>query len=170
MIEETTAPIVEAAVDSSAGASSSQAAPAATVSTVTNDGSSQGGKLLYTPITIKGVRMSRCLVDTGAQINLIPRKDIVKNGWTYDKAGAQVVYGFDGQPSALDGVFSSTIQVGPTTKKDVRFHVSPSISVPILGIDTLRDMGFSVNCAEGELVAESTGHIIRCSVVLNQKN
>ena len=127
-------------------------------------------KLLYTPIVIEGVRLPRCLIDTGAQINLIPKKDVVKQGWHYELAGAKKICGFDGAPRGMDGLFTAAVKIGPTTLEKVDFQVCPQISVPIVGIDTLGKMGYNVNCREGRLSKQGIDEVVQCSVVVNQKN
>ena len=128
------------------------------------------GKLLYTPIFIEGVRLPRCLIDTGAQVNLIPKRDVVKQGWHFDFTGAKKICGFDGAPRGMDGVFTGTIKIGPTTLEEVDFQVCPQISVPIVGMDTLGKMGFNVNCRDGKLCQQSTGKYVQCSMVESRKN
>ena len=131
---------------------------------------SQIGQLLYAPIHVNGVRMPRCLIDTGAQVNLIPKKDVVKQGWMYDLAGAKTISGFSGDTYPMDGVLRATVTLGPATVEEAEFQVCPKISVPILGIHTLSEMGFVVNCKKGTLCVTETGQHIQCSVVHSQKN
>ena len=128
------------------------------------------GKLLYTPAFIDGVRFSRCLIDTGAEVNLVPKASVVKYGFSFDKSGIKMLSGFDGTKSAVDGAFSGTLKIGPAKHDDVEFLISSSISIPIIGLPTLSALGISVDCGAGELTEKSTGHTVQCSVVFSQKN
>ena len=148
--------------------STSQGTTPAVSSTETRKGS-QVGRLLYVPIHVNGFRLSRCLIDTGAQVNLIPKKDVVRQGWMYDMAGAKVISGFSGDTHPMDSVLKATVTLGPTTVHEAEFQVCPKISVPILGIHTLSQMGFVVDCKKGTLCSTETGQHIQCSVVYSQK-
>ena len=114
--------------------------------------------------------MPRCLIDTGAQVNLIPKRHVVKQGWAYDLGGAKVISGFNGEPCPMDGVLWAKIKLGPTTLSKTEFQVCSAISVPILGIHTLSKMGFLVDCRQGTLCKADTGERIQCSIVNAPKN
>ena len=58
---------------------------------------------LHTPVWINGVRIPRCLIDTGAEVNLMSVKDAIKYGFSYDMGGIQKIRGFNGGVSAVDG-------------------------------------------------------------------
>ena len=127
-------------------------------------------QLLYTPALVNGFRLSRCLVDTGSEVNLLPKNVVVKYGFTVNKAGIKALLDFHGGSSAVDGNTVLDLQIGPTTMKGCEFLISPAISVPIIGMPALQALGMRVDCAVGELVEKTTGATVKCSVVEKQKN
>ena len=68
---------------------------------------------LYTPMWINGVRVPRCLIDTGAEVNLISVKDAIKYGVSYNMGGIQKIKGFNGGVSAVDRVMECGLRLGP---------------------------------------------------------
>ena len=131
------------------------------------DGSTQ---LLYTPALVNGSRFSRCLIDTGSEVNVMPKSAAVKFGYTISKAGVKALIDFHGGSSAVDGSTALELQIGPTTIKGCEFLISPAISVPIIGMPALHALGITVDCMAGELVEKTTGATVKCSVVKKQKN
>ena len=151
------------------GASSSSANQEAKVNKV-QASADDNMQLLYTPAMANGVRLSRCLVDTGSEVSLLPKSVAVKYGFTVNKAGISALLDFHGGSSAVDGSAALDLQIGPTTMQGCEFLVSPAISVPIIGLPALQALGIRVDCAEGELVEKTTGATVKCSVVQKQKN
>ena len=127
-------------------------------------------QLLYTPAMVNGFRLSRCLIDTGSEVNLLPKSVAVKYGFTMNKAGVSMLLDFHGGSSAVEGSTALDLQIGPTTMQGCEFIISPAISVPIIGLPALQTLGIRVDCAEGELVEKTTGATVKCSVVQKQKN
>ena len=72
-------------------------------------------QLLYTPAMVNGFRLSRCLVDTGSEVNLLPKSVAVKYGFIVNKAGVNALLDFHGGSSAVDGSTALNLQIGPTT-------------------------------------------------------
>ena len=80
---------------------------------------------LHTPVWLNGVRIPRCLIDTGAEVNLISVKDAIKYGFSYDMGGIQKIKGFNGGISAVDGVMECDLRLGPCGEpKKVEFLVT----------------------------------------------
>ena len=67
----------------------------------------------HTPIWINGVRIPWCLIDTGAEVNLISVRDAIKYGFSYNLGGIQKIRGFNGGISAIDGVMECDMRLGP---------------------------------------------------------
>lgn len=124
--------------------------------------------LVYTPAVIAGIKFSRCLVDTGSEANILPMKDVTKNGMPYRKVNGQAVRGFDGQTSPIAGILRCSVIFGPSkVPQEVEFLISNNVSIPIIGFPALHLFGLSVNCKDRELVEVTTGNIISCSAVEN---
>ena len=126
---------------------------------------------VYAPINFEGKRFSKCLIDTGAQANLMPAGDVTRHQFVVNKGGIKEVRGFNGSPGKILGTVMGDLQFGPDkgTKK-VEFLVSPDVGEPIIGFPTLRDFGLSINCQSHEIYNESTGEAVLCSVVNAEKN
>lgn len=98
---------------------------------------------LRDPKTDKSIADVRLLIDTGADVTLLPRVAIEKLGLQPDTAAQYELAGFDGQRSLaaavdLDMTFAETVIRG-------RYLVSDD-SVGILGRDVLN---FFVTCLDG---------------------
>ena len=127
--------------------------------------------LLYTPIKINGTKLPRCLIDTGAAINLMPVSEVTKHGWTYQPGDIKFVRGFNGAASPVIGAFTCKMQFGPMQEpKEADFLVVKETKYPIIGIDTLKSLGITVNCRDHELQDVSTGRAVRCAVISFSKN
>ena len=126
---------------------------------------------VYAPINFEGKRFSKCLIDTGAQANLMPAGDVTRHQFVVNKGGIKEVRGFNGSPGKILGTVMGDLQFGPDkgTKK-VEFLVSPDVGEPIIGFPTLRDFGLSINCQSHEIYNERTGEAVLCSVVNAEKN
>ena len=126
---------------------------------------------VYAPINFEGKRFSKCLIDTGAQANLMPAGDVTRHQFVINKGGITEVRGFNGSPGKILGTVLGELQFGPDkgTKK-TEFLVSPDVGEPIIGFPTLRDFGLSINCQSHEIFNESTGEAVLCSVVSSKKN
>ena len=123
-------------------------------------------KEIYAPMNFEGVRFSRCLIDTGAQVNLMPASDVTKNQFVLQKGGIQEVRGFNGSPGKIVGTIKGMVQVGPDKEaKETSFLVSPDISVPVIGFPILRDFGLSIDCQNHQIYNDRTGEAVLCSVV-----
>ena len=53
-------------------------------------------RLAYEPISFEGVKFSSCLMDIGAQVNLMPAREVSRHGFACRRDGVQAVRGFDG--------------------------------------------------------------------------
>ena len=126
---------------------------------------------VYAPINFEGKRFSKCLIDTGAQANLMPASDVTRHQFVVNKGGVTEVRGFNGSPGKILGTVLGELQFGPDkgTKK-TEFLVSPDVGEHIIGFPTLRDFGLSINCQSHEIFNESTGEAVLCSVVTSKKN
>ena len=140
--------------------------PPKKVVSVINDINVEERKEIYAPINFEGVRFSRCLIDTGAQINLMPAFDVTKNQFIIQKGGIQEVRGFNGSPGKIVGTIKGKLQVGPEKEaKEMDFLVSPDITVPVIGFPALREFGLSIDCQNHQIYNESTGEAVLCSVI-----
>ena len=73
----------------------------------------------HTPVWINGVRIPQCLIDTGAEVNLISVKDTIKYEFSYNLGGIQKIRGFYGAINAIDGVMECDIRLQGTKKSGV---------------------------------------------------
>ena len=143
----------------------------------TNDGSNKVAMVLvedqtalHTPVWINGVRIPRCLIDTGAEVNLISVKDAIKYGFSYDMGGIQKVRGFNGGVSAVDGTMVCDLRLGPCGEpKKVEFLVTSAATIPIIGCPTLSELGVHMDCQE-RILFDEAGNVVRCSAVSALKN
>ena len=125
---------------------------------------------LHASVWINDVRIPRCLIDTGAEVNLISIKDAVKYGFSYDMGGIQKVKGFNGEVSAVDGTMMGSLRLGSCGEpKKVEFLVTSAATIPIIGYPTLSEMGIRVDCQE-RILFDEAGNIVRCSAVSALKN
>ena len=146
--------------------------PPRNVNTVDNrENFDEKKRSVYAPIHLDGVKFSRCLIDTGSQVNLIPKADVTRNQFVVSKNEIQEIYGFNGTPGQILGTVSGDLKLGPNKEpKKAVFMVSSEITTPIIGFPTLRDFGLSINCQKHEIVNEQTGESVFCSVVMDEKN
>ncbi|WP_461496358.1 retroviral-like aspartic protease family protein, partial [Pyruvatibacter sp.] len=136
-----------------------------------NSTSKSGGvTLLHTPLTVAGKRIKHCLVDTGAQVNLLPVAECVRHGIKYEPYTDTTLYGFNGAPGEVVGRTTLTTHVGPSTNCDIEFLITPEVTTPLLGLPGLKLCGLIVDCVRGELRSEATGDCVRCTLITNQKN
>ena len=67
--------------------------------------------VLHTPVWINGVRIPWCLIDIGAEVNLISVKDAIEYGFSYNLGRIQKSKGFNGGISAVDGVMECGVRL-----------------------------------------------------------
>lgn len=147
-----------------------EAAPS--VSVVGDDDQNNDDKrLVYVPIRFRDVKINRCLIDTGAQVNLMPASIVTRHGFPLTKDGIQTVYGFDGTPGRIQGLVEGRLSFGDDSQTLLTdFMVSPDITTPIIGFPALRDSNLWINCQNHEIYNKRTGKTILCSVVTTEKN
>ena len=125
---------------------------------------------LHTPVWINGIRIPRCLIDTGAEVNLFSVKDAIKYGFFYNMGGIQKIKGFNGGVSAVDGVMECDLRLGPCGEpKKVEFLVTAAATIPIIGCPTLSELGIRMDSQERVLFDEA-GNVVRCSAMDVLKN
>lgn len=127
--------------------------------------------LMYTPADINGIRFPRCLIDTGSEVNIFPLRFCTKYGFSYGPGSVKVLKGFNGAEGSVLGAMEATLKVGRDFSiVPAEFIVSSEISVPIIGLPTLKDMKIQVDCEGHELVHRESGSVVRCSMTTIQKN
>ena len=121
--------------------------------------------LLYTPAIIAGHFFRRCLIDTGSDVNLLPYREAVRYGISFDPCAIKRIMGFNGAPSAVEGEAHCEVNMSPCTEGvSSPFLVTKGLSgFPILGLPALSSLGLSVHCGDRELVHRDTGRMVRCS-------
>lgn len=127
----------------------------------------EGKPLMHTPITIGERTISNCLIDTGAQVSVLPASSCIKWGIPYTRSeGEQVkLLGFNGVEEEAVGIATLSTKFGPSKEeKLINFVVSDKVSSAIVGLDALKAFGYTVDCSRGELKGED-GACVRCSVV-----
>ena len=124
----------------------------------------------HTPAWINGVRIPRCLIDTGAEVNLISVRDAIKYGFSYNLGGIQKIKGFNGGVSAVDGTMECDMRLGPCGEpKRVEFLVTSASTIPIIGCPALSELGIKMDCQE-RILFDDAGNVVRCSAVNALKN
>ena len=122
--------------------------------------------LLYTPAEINGAKFSRCLIDTGSEVNLIPSRDVTKHGFQYDPAGVKKIAGFNGSTGRVLGSLEGSTKYGPCQEERMlSFLVTPEISVPILGLPALATFELLVDPMDRTLISREDGQVVHCSAV-----
>ena len=125
---------------------------------------------LHSPVWINGIKFTRCLIDSGSEVNLISVKDAIKHGFSYELGGIKKISGFNGSSSPVDGLMDCEIRLGPSGEtKKVEFLVTPNVTIPILGCPALTELGLMMDCKE-RILMDDQGNIVRCSAVNNLKN
>ena len=121
---------------------------------------------------IDRVWLPKCLIDTGSQVNMIPTKDVTAHGFKYFPGGIQSVRGYDGREGKILGKMKVKLLFGPAKRvKAADFLVSSDIRCPIIGMPTLRQFGFTIDCKNHSLNSVETGEVVRCSAVaIDPKN
>ena len=127
-------------------------------------------RLIYVLISFEGVKFSSCLLDTRAQVNLMPAREVSRHGFPYRRDGIRAVRGFDGSPRRTLGTVLGRLSIGRGESVMTEFLVSPDVMRPIVGIGALASMGMSIDCASRELINSKTGDILLCTVVIGEKN
>ena len=157
--------------DENGGSSSENGKKSAQITTI-EDGRESPEKeyLVYAPIQFEGIKFSRCLIDTGAQVNIMPAREVTKHGFTCHRDGIRAVRGFDGSPGRILGTIEGNLSIGRNDAIYEEFLISPDVTRPIVGLPTMARMGLTINCASHEIVNNVTGDILLCSVVTAEKN
>ena len=125
---------------------------------------------MHSPVWINGVKFTRCLIDSGSEVNVISVKDAVKNGFVYELSGIKKIFGFNGSSNPVDGLMDCDIRLGPSGEtKKVEFLVTPNVTIPILGCPALAAMGLMMDCKE-RIFIDDQGNVVRCSAIHNLKN
>ena len=124
----------------------------------------------HTPAWINGIRIPRCLIDTGAEVNLISVRDAIKYGFSYDLGGIQKIKVFNGGVSAVDGTMECDMHLGPCGEpKKVEFLVTLASTIPIIGCPALSQLGIKTDCQE-RILFDDVGNVVRCFAVNALKN
>ena len=123
--------------------------------------------LVHAPCWVNGVRVPRCLVDTGAEVNVMALKTTMKLGLSYEPGAVQSLAGFTGALSGVMGVTECKMRFSPSEEtKVVEFLVVKNLSDgPIIGFPTLQSFGLMVDCVLPGLVHKESGRVAHCSAV-----
>ena len=124
---------------------------------------------LHSPVWINGVKFTRCLIDSGSEVNLISVKDAIKHGFGYELGGIKTISGLNGSSSPVDGLMDCDIRLGPSGgTKEVDFLVAPNVTIPILGCPALTKLCLVMDWKE-KILTDDQGNVVRCSAVHNRK-
>ena len=130
----------------------------------------EGQTAFHTPVWINGVKIPRCLIDTGAEVNLISVRDAIKYGFSYNLGGIQKIRGFNGGISAVDGTMECDMRLGPCGEpRRVEFFVSSASTIPIIGCHALSELDIRMDCQE-RILFDDAGNVVRCSAMSALKN
>ena len=131
---------------------------------VVNAADQESRTLMFTPLWVQGVKIDRCLVDTGSEVNVFPLKDMTKNGFSYSLDGVHLIKSFDGSVSKSLGKFEGSARFGPSKdERGMEFLVSEHVAYPIIGLPTLKEFDLNIDCKKHELVDGQSGSIVRCT-------
>ena len=110
--------------------------------------SSKGRRILmYTPAFLNGMKLSKCLVDTGSEVNILPAREATKHGFSVNPGGVQLIRGFNGQTGKVTGSVIVDLKFGPENGvQKAEFIVTPEVAYPILGMPALKQFHFAVDC------------------------
>ena len=124
----------------------------------------------HTAVWINGVKIPRCLIDTGAEVNLISVKDAIKYGFSYSLGAIQKIRGFNGGVSCVDGKMKCDMRLGPCGEpKRVEFLVTSASTIPIIGCPALSELGIKMDYQES-ILYDDAGNVVQCSAVNVLKN
>ena len=119
----------------------------------------------HTPVWINGVKIPQCLIDTGAEVNLISVKDAIKYGFSYSLGEIQKIRGFNGGVSAVDGTMACDMRLGPCGEpKRVEFLVTSASTISIIGCPALSELGIKMVFQE-RILYDDVENVVRCSAV-----
>ena len=126
-------------------------------------------RVSYEPISFEGVKFSSCLLDTGAQVNLIPAREVSRHGFPCRRDGIRAVRGFDGSPGRILGIVIGQLSIGRVESVTTGFLVSPDVTRPIVGIDAFAAMGITIDSDSREIINNRKGDILLCTVAIGGK-
>ena len=86
------------------------------------------------------MKFSSCLLDTGAQVNLMPAGEMSRHGFPYRRDGIQGVRDFDESPGRIFGTVLGRLSIERGESLMTEFMVSPDVTRPIVGIGALASM------------------------------
>ena len=107
------------------------------------------------------------LVDTGAQMCILPLAVCEKEGWAIQPSEVQI-RAVNGNIVAVDGQIQLMLKIG-NVEKLVWFLVTKRCNQSILGVNALRGMGFTLKLDEGKL-HDNEGNFVQCHVISISKN
>ena len=114
------------------------------------------------PMWIHGVKFEKCLVDPGSQANIMPLREMTRTGIPF-VSEVNLVKAYDNAVSKTMGKFVANLKIDSIEGRDVEFLVSENVDYPLIGLQTLGEMGIDVRCKEHELRQEASGKVVRCT-------
>eukprot|EP00210_Caulerpa_lentillifera_P007587 g7247.t1 len=108
------------------------------------------------------------LVDTGSAVSILPRRIMMRLGATVQPEGQGTrLVGFSGVQETALGTFTSPVKIG-TEAQELTFYIAERAGKPILGVDSLRKLGLSLDLQEGYLVTPQQEKIL-CHVIESEE-
>ena len=109
-----------------------------------------------------------CLVDTGSQCNVLSQRDAGYMGLKWEKGSSVQLTGFNNTDAKVVGEWNGRFNFGPNfTQVYTKFIIVEHDMAPIIGMPTLREFDYSINCGEQALECNKTHQKLRCSMVNN---
>ena len=123
--------------------------------------------LLHAPCWLNGQRVSKCLIDTGSEVNLMSLREATRRSIPFAPGGVQAIKGFSGDITSVMGIAMCNMGFFPDVDTtQVEFLVVKNLSDgPIIGMPTLSAFGLGVDCVRPGLFQVSTGKVLTCSAV-----
>ena len=107
-----------------------------------------------------------CLIDIGAECNVIGQKDATLMGLEWTRGSSVRLIGFASTSASILGEWVRNFSLGGNIYRRVNFIVVAHEMKPIVGMPTLKDFGVVVNCRDKCLEhAFSNQKIADCQLV-----
>ena len=131
----------------------------------------QDPKRAYTNVVIADKRIAGCLLDTGANCNILGVSSAERLNLVPKNPSVSEVEGFDSGKKKIQGEVEVEMTFGPTKEhKPTKFYIVEGIEKNIIGMPTLGAFNFSINCREKTLKNNITQEVEGCAIVSDHLN
>lgn len=142
--------------------------------TAVESAATERGVRLQTPIMLNEIKVNKVLLDTGAEVNVLPTAFCTKHAVVYQGLKEEEKLGLRGFTEAVVatpvGKVTFVTRIGPSEEAEIDFLIVDGATDVIVGMKTLSKLELSVDCATGDVTHAKSGRTVRCSIVTVQKN